>query len=241
MDRSQWKRNPGKVHEALAPQSNGTVLARKDIKVYIPSRFVEKQLATIGAEVYTLAIFAMVVDDKYLAVSTTNAKLRLSPTAIATVKFDGQSYLELSFPAGSVVIPDTNVLRQDTLPYLIFDEFIAKGKIPWYLEYDDVAKLFDTAQSHAGLKFDRVHSVLEMFAAAITRSAKNRSQYYRHAIAGKSDAELPDYAFVAFRSITFGASNTTSRLMGSYFGEGLTSALVNPSETNEAIEDLLRS
>lgn len=240
MDRSQWARNPGKVHSALSTQPDGSVLAIRDVKVYIPVRFTEKELATVGAEVYTVAIFAMVVDDKYMAVSTVNAMIRLKPSAIATVKFDGDSYLELSFPAGSVVIADTKVLRQDSLPYMIFDELISKGRVPWYINYEDLAKLFDTAESHAGVGFDRVHSILEMFAAAISRDPENRTRFYRHVYDEVNGAPVSLPAHIAFRSITHGASNTTSRLMGSYFNEGMTSALVHPSESNEAIEDLLR-
>lgn len=240
MDRSQWIRNPGKVHAALVPQPDGSVLAAREVKVYFPTRFAEKQLAEIGAEVYTTAIFAMVVDDKYYSVSTVNAKIRLKPTSIATVKFDGDSYLELSFAAGSVVIADTSLLRRDTLVYQIFDEIIAKGRVPWYLDYDDIARLFDTAESHADVRFGPVHSVLEMFAATIARDPDDRSRYYRHSYSetnGKPD-KLP--AFVAFRSISYGATNTLSRLGGSYFAEGLGSALVNPSQSTEAIEELLR-
>ena len=47
-------------------------------------------------------------------------------------------------------------------------------------------------------------------------------------------------ALIPFRSVTYGATNTTAKLMGAYFDEGLTSALVNPSQRTEKIEELLR-
>lgn len=237
MDYSHLVRNPGKVHAALSPQADDTVLAVRTVKVYIPDRYTEKRLATISSEVQTLAIFAMVVDDKYYAVSVTASMLRLKPSAIATVKIDGDSYLELTFEPGSVVIPDMKVIRLDTLPFRIFDEFIAKGRIPWFMSYEDVARLMDTAGSHANVNFNPYNVIMEMFAAAIARDPKDRTKYWRHVI-GKPGATDPSY--VAFRSITYGATNTTSRLMGSYFAEGLNSALVNPSTSNEAIEDILR-
>ncbi len=240
MDRSGLIRNPGKVHAALVKQPDDSVITTRDMKIYIPSRFVEKQLAQVGADIYTVGIMAYVVDDKYYAVSTINAMVRLSPTSIATVKFDGDSYLEFAFPAGSVVIADTKLLRVGTLVYKIFDEIIAKGRVPWYLSYEDVAKLFDTAETFADLKFGHVHSVLEMFAAAIARDPRNRSVYYRQTF--KKTDGIPDVlpAYIPFRSITYGATNTTAKLLGSYFNEGLNSALVNPSEQHENIEDLLR-
>lgn len=240
MDRSQWIRDPGKVHAALADQADGSLVARKDVKIYIPGRFVEKELADIGAEVNTLGVFAIVVDDKYYAVSTVNAKMRLAPASVKTVKVDDETYLELDFPSGTVVVADTLLLCDNTLVFRIFDEIIARGRVPFYLDYEDLGKLFDTAEFHALVGFDRVHSVLEMFAAVISRDPTDRTKYYRHIYKERQGKPITEPTFIAFRSITYGATNTTARLMGSYFDEGLASALNNPSKSNEAIEDMLR-
>lgn len=240
MDRSRWTRNPAKVHAALVEQPDRSILATRDVRIFIPARFVEKQLADIAAEIYTVGIFAMVVDDKYYAVSTVNAMVRLKPTTISTVKFDGDSYLEFRFPAGSTVIADTNLIRTDSLVFKIFSEIIAKGRVPWYLDYEDLAKLFDTAESHANVRFGAVHSVLEMFVAAIARDPANRAQYYRLVYDEVNGVPTVKPDYIPFVSITYGATNTTSRLLGSYFDQGMVSALNNPSEKNEHIEQLLR-
>ncbi len=240
MDWTRWKREPSKVHEALALQPDGSVVAARELKIYIPERFVEKQLARIGAETYIVGIFAMVVDDRFYGVSTTNAMMRVCPTMITTVKFDQDSYLEFAFDPGSVVIATRQLIKSDTLVYYIFDEFIAKGRVPWYIGYEDLAKLFDSADKHAGVRLGSYHSILEMFAASIARNAENRTKYYRHTVVAQDDPVKRPPTFIPLRSITYGPNNTTSKLMGSYWNDGLTSALVNPSEKKERIEELLR-
>ena len=240
MNSTHWVRNPGKVHEALMELPDGSVTTKRDVKIYIPQRFVEKQLAAIGAETYIVGIFVMVVDDKFYAVSTVNAMMRIQPSTISTVKFDGDSYLEFYFAPGSVVIANTLLLKADALVYKIFNEIIAKGHVPWYVNYEDLAKLFDTADTHAGVNLMGSHAILEMFAAAIARDPNDRSKYYRHAIQQQSDVETSPPKMIALNSVTYGATNTTAKLLGSYWDDGLTSALVNPSQKTEQIEELLR-
>lgn len=240
MDPSRWKREPSKVHAALRELPDGSIMTTREARIYIPERFIEKQLASIGAETYITGIYALVVEDAYYGVSTINAKMRIQPTTISTVRFGEDSYLEFYFAPGSIVIADTNLIRIDGLVYLIFDEIVAKGHPPWYLEYEDLAKLFETADNHAGVKLGGSHAILEMIAAACARDPKDRSRYYRHSVQTYEEAKANPPAVIPLRSVTYGATNTTAKLLGSYFADGLDSALVNPTTKKERIEDLLR-
>ncbi len=240
MDQSRWVRDPKKVQAALVLQPDDSIITTRDVKIYIPARFIEKKLASVGNETKSVGIFAVVVDDKYYAVNRVDAMMRLTPTTTATVKFDGESYLEFRFAPGSTVYADRKLVRDDGLVYQIFNEMISKGRVPWYLNYEDLGKLFETAESHANVRFGAIHAILEMFAAAIARDPNDRTKFYRHVyeeINGKPKT-LP--TVIPFVSITFGTTNTTSRLMGSYVDEGMNSALVNPSTRNEDMEDMLR-
>lgn len=240
MDKSRWVRDPEKVKAVLVKQADHSVVATKPCKIYIPKRFVEKQLAVIAAETYIVGIFAIVVEDKYYSVSLTNAMLRIKPSMISTVKFDGDSYLEFSINPGGIVFATTQLIKSDVLVYKIFDEIIAKGHVPWYVGYDDLCMLFTSAKKHAGVNLGPSHAILEMFAASITRDSVDRSKYYRHTIETQDDATTRPPTVIPLRSVVLGATNTTSRLLGSYFDDGLTSALVNPSQRTEKIEELLR-
>lgn len=241
MDASRWTRDAGKVTSALVSQADGAVLTKRPLKIYIPERYTEKQLAEIGSDVFTVGIFAMVVDDTHYSVCKVNAMMRLKPTTIASVKFDGESYLEFSFDPGSVVIATKDLLKDDTLVYYVFNYFLSNGKVPWFLGYEDMATLFDTADNHAGVGLERSHSILEMFVAATSRNPQKRTQYWRHALDNGNTYDYPTPDFIAMRNITLGATNTATRLMGSYWSDGLTSALANPSTKLERVEQLLRS
>ena len=132
------------------------------------------------------------------------------------------------------------LVKQATLVYKIFDEFIARGRTPWYLDYNDLAKLFMSADRHAGVNLSTSHAILEMFAAAICRDSADKTKYYRHTVSSQDEIHTRPPVVIALRNITHGATNTTAKLLGSYWNEGLTSALVNPSMKVEAIEELLR-
>lgn len=240
MDWKRWKRIPGKVHEALKVQEDGSVIAVQNMKIYVPERFREKGLASIGADIYTVGIYALVVDDTYYAVDLTIAMMRITPTTISTVKFDQDSYLEFSFDVGSVVFPTNQLVKSDILVYYIFDEMFSKGRTPWYLNYEDRGLLFASADRHAGVSLTGNHTILEMIAAATARDPNNRTRNYRHVIQQQEDIFVKPPAIVPLRSITFGPTNTTAKLMGSYWDDGLNSALVSPSEQTERIETILR-
>ena len=235
-----WIRDATKIHADLVKQPKGEVITQKGCVIHIPERFLEKELAILGEEVMTVGIFAICVENKYYGVSTLNANLKIRPTNISTIKIDDVAYLEFSFQPGAVVFTESQIVRNDTLVYRIFDEVYAKGRVPWYLNYNDLAKLFETSDEYAGVNLNRAHAVLEMIAASISRDPKNRAVYYRQVIddAGEITTNPPDV--IPLRSVTYGASNTTAKLMGAYWSDGMNAALVNPSENVEKIEELLR-
>ena len=238
MDIASLTRDASKVAAAFKVTGE-QVVALKEIRILIPERYTEKGLAKIGKETHLVGIYAMVVGQHY-AVSRINAMMQFNPSVINTIKIRGDNYLELIFDPGSVVLATNRLVVNDNIAYLIFDEFISKGHIPWFIGYDDLARLFETSDKHAGLKLGSRHVVLGMIAASITRAKSDRTMYYRHAIANVKDPSTVPFAHIKLRSISHGTTNTTSRLVGSFWNDGLTSALVNPAEKTEQIEELLR-
>lgn len=236
---SDWIRDASKVHADLVPV-NGAVITRKGCVIHIPERFLEKKLAVLGEDVLTVGVYAICVEDKYYGVSTLNASLKIRPSKITTIRIDDVSYLEFTFEPGSIVFTEDQIVRNDALVYRIFDEIYAKGRVPWYLNYNDLAKLFETSDEYAGVSLNRARAVLEMIAASISRDPKDRTMYYRQAV--QSAEEIMTYPpdVIPLRSVTYGASNTTAKLMGAYWSDGRDAALVNPSENVERIEELLR-
>jgi hypothetical protein len=125
--------------------------------------------------------------------------------------------------------------------YKIYDEIISKGRVPWYLGYLELWKIFDTALYHAGANIGANQEVTELIISMISRSEKDRNQYYRTTIEDLSQLMVVKPAFIPLRSVQYAATNTTNKLAGSYFGDALVSALVNPADRVERIESLLRA
>jgi hypothetical protein len=91
----------------------------------------------------------------------------------------------------------------------------------------------DLSGEFANLKLGKNNVSLEMIISSITRNSKNLAEYYRT----NPDGE---YDFIALRNIQLGATNTLSKINGSYYEMGLTSALARESDKLEDIEELLR-
>lgn len=240
MDPRSLVRDPARVHACLRELPDGRLVATKNVKIYVPTRFAERGLASIGIETHVVGIYAIVAEDKYYGVSLVNAMQRIEPTATIKVVVQDDEYYEFSFAAGATVVSSVQLVKTDTLVYKIYDEIIAKGRVPWYLGYPELGRLFDTAKYHAGANIGQNHEVTELIVSIIARDPQNRARYYRQAVRSMTDVVKTPPAFIPLRSVTYAATNTTNKLAGSYFKEGLVSALVTPAERVERIEELLR-
>lgn len=240
MDPKKLTRDASKVHAALKELDDGSVVTTKGCKIIIPARFAEQQLAVLGNEINICGLFAIIVEDRFYGVSSAMAMMRIEPSVTNTIKIEDEDFLEFVFDPGCTVISSTELVKSDAFIYLVYSEIIAKGNVPWYMNYEDMGRLFESAPHHAGVSVGANFAVIEMIMAAISRSEKDRTKYFRHQLATKQDLDKEVPAFIPLRSVTYGASNTTAKLIGAYWEEGLTSALVNPTETVEPIEGLLR-
>jgi hypothetical protein len=239
MNVSQLKRDAARVHSAL-DEVGGRLVAKQALSIHIPRTYASGQLGSIETAVRCVGFFAVVVDG-YYAVSNVCAIVTLVPSEINVVKIEEEDYLILKFNVGDTIMPSLDLVRTAPLVFNIYDEIVAKGKTPWYLDYVDLGSLFDTAQHHANMNLNADRAILEMIAAARARNPDDRTKYYRNIIQKDSDLGTYKPDMIPLRSVAFGATSTTSKLLGSYLNEGLTSALVNPTERLEKVEELLLS
>lgn len=240
MDAKKFKRNPLGVQGLLKNRPDGSVVTAKPVRIYIPAHFAEHQLANLGGKTFISGIFMIAAEDFTYGVSTTNAMMEITPTNTVEVQFGDETYLEFLFEAGSTVFANRHLVKADMFIYSIYNVLLASGHIPWFLELEDLGKIFRSSYKHAGVHVGANDQIIEMIAASIARSAQDRTQYYRHVIQNKQDVKTNPPAFIPLRSVTYGATNTTAKLMGAYFDEGLVSAIMNPADQVEPIEELLR-
>lgn len=240
MEINKLVRDPKKVQACLKELPDERVVALKPLKIYVPTRFTECKLASVGTETQVTGIYAIVVEDSFYGVMMVNAIMKLVPTSTMKVMINDVEYFEFYFEPGATVIASTQLVKADTLTYRIYDEIISKGKIPWYVGYEDLARIFDTAKYHAGANIGENQEVTELIVSIIARDSEDRTKFYRTTVKSMEDLLKRPPAFIPMRSVQYAATNTTNKLAGSYFTDGMVSALVNPADRTERIEELLR-
>lgn len=233
MDITKLVRTENKVIKELY-EVKDKLLCKKEAKVYIPEDYFQKGLAIDGEELKILAHFPIVVGNNYEMMNA-NCMVSTNPSIINRVEIEGVKFREYTYELGDAIIDNLNILKSPTLVYDIFYEIKANGHIPWYFNKDDLLGLFRTAEKYGNAKFDVDNAILELIASVLVRSPKDRKVLYRN-LEKWEDHPL----YVALKSVGYGATNTTAKLIGADFQEGVTSALTNVSKNNETIEDALR-
>lgn len=239
MNVKEYDRNPTRIKDILK-NKDGAVYVTEDVIVTIPKRYMDKGLLQIDEHVNSVGIFPILTTDKQYGILTITADISLTPDDIEYVKIDGVEYLSLSFLKDSMFIADKDVVVSDSHIDAIFDLFMSQGFIPWFLGYEDLIRIYDSAYKYSGSKIGDNSVGMEVIVSAVARNPSDRKKYYRYDVADRSDLKKNPPTFVALKSIFYSTSNTTSKIIGSYFGDGVVSALTDKSETTERIESLLR-
>lgn len=241
MDPSKLIRDRNKVLACMKELPNDKLVALKEVRIMIPVRFAERGLASVGLDTQIVGHCVYIVEDKYYAISLTNARLKIKPTTTTKVDVLGTPCYQFTFEAGSTIVDDVQLVKVDTLVYRVYDEMLSKGNVPWYINYLDLMQIFDSSLKHAGANVGRNREVIELLVSMIARDPKNRNKYYRTAIKDINDVVANPPIFTPIKSVRDAATNTTNKLIGSYFTDATVSALVSPAERTERIEALLRA
>ncbi len=231
-------RDAGKVLATLTTRNDASVVTSKGCKVYFPTRFADRFLAEVGVSNFCVGLFVIVVDNYYALVNV-NAMVALNPSSTKTITFKDTEYFEMSFNAGAVVIESLELVQNNDILYRLYDELFSKGKIPWYVGYEDLANLYDTAKEFAGANVGENPEVIQLLTSLVSRNVNNRLQYYRSVVNTRKDLIDNPPAFVPLKSVMYSATNTVNKLVGSYFSEGVVSSLLYPTTRVEPLERIL--
>lgn len=223
----------------LIEHPDGSIVSKVPCTIQIPESFADKNLAVIGSEVFIFGFFPIIMGDRY-CVNKTIAMMRICPSSTQRIVVNETPYIEFAFEPGDRLIYTTALIVTDTLTYYMYDQFVAKGNIPWYMDYFDIANMFDTALEHAGVNLGG-RSIIELIISTIARDPDDMTRLYRHVFSNVEDLITKPPVTVPFRSVIWNTSDTTSKLNGAYYEHGINSALVNQSESVEMLEELLRT
>jgi hypothetical protein len=165
--------------------------------------------------------------------------MRITPTSTTKVLIDDEPYLCFKFDPGSVVCPDTALPKLNVLVYAIFDLFFAKGKVPWFLEYNDLVSIFDSAKEFAGTSVGSQPEVVWMLTSLLARDPKDIHRYYRQVVKTPEDLKTKTPIITPLQKVSTAATNTFNRLAGNYMTEGIRSSLLIETKRKERLEKLL--
>lgn len=237
MDPRKLIRDPEKV-ATLLKEVGDTLYPLEECRIHIPVRFAERGLASIGAETYVIGILPLIFGNVY-SIMMVDSLIRIEPTEVNRVTVEDNEYYEFVFAPGSEMIPNLNLAMVDTVTYRIYDEIIAKARVPWYLNYFDLAKIFDTAPEYAGANIGRNKEVTELLISIVARDQKRRTEYYRRTVKDNSTLISNPPLYAPLKDVSLSATNAVSKLGGGRFRDGTVSAIASPSERVERIEQLL--
>lgn len=233
-------RNKEAVISCLKELDNGAYITTKQIKIQFPIRFKDIKLAILGETSYVFGLFAIFQENNYTLLSL-NCYIELAKAKIEKSVINDVEYYNFVYEPGDVVFNTLKVVARSNLLFIAIDEFVFKGKMPWYVSYEDAGQLFETAVEYAGTSAKIIPEVEEFFAAYIARSKEDRSLFIREVAQNYEDYDLTKISWVPFRSIYWSSPGTVNKLAGAYFNDGIVAALVNPSNKVERIESVIRA
>lgn len=216
-------------------KADSFIFIGKSAKVYIPQRYKVHDLLFVEDTIRALGIFEIKVDDDNKAYPLMlPAMVEMCPSDTYTQKVDDTDYQVLVFKTGDIFLKSKTLIKQSFILGKIFIEFVRNGNVPSFISYDKLSTIFDIAQTTCGVSLKVPHAIFEMMAAFQSRDPNNLNVQYRY-----TDMKNP-VAYLGLRNTTSIRDSTTSSLLGSYFMEGLNRSLINQSEQQHEIEDLLR-
>lgn len=240
MDYGNLKRDAkffkGKVKEV----EGGAYMTTVPLSVIFPMSFLDGTLGTVGDTILVLGILAYRSGDKYM-VENIATRIGFVNAQTNVVTYDGIEYMELSWSPGQIFIESRDLLLDNTIGYPIYNEFTLKAKTPWYMTKVDVAKITRTYKTWASINLGLPLSILSVAVASRYRVPGKINKQSRELYKKQSDLTETKSDVIPQLSVAFGTNNTTSRLGGAYFKEGLIAALNDPAKQMESVEETLRN
>jgi hypothetical protein len=234
------KRNPELV-KSFFKNVGETVVTTKTIRVLFPERYMNRELVFMGNTIRLLSIYAVLDDENNYAIVCAPIFQELSPNNVTDLLVDDNVYKVLHFDANDVFMPTRVLVKQDSFIYDIFDEFFIKGNIPWFLSYEDVSNLLVESKKYADSNVGNNPLTMEIITSIIARHKDDKTIRIRETIETNLDKAKADPVYIGLNNIYYAFDNTGARIIGGYYGYGVTNAIMDPETKTTLVADLLRA
>lgn len=223
----------------LYVDSDRAVRTKVPLKIYVPKRYQYQGLCSPGEDsVHVLGIYGLVSGDRY-ATNIVDATVELTPFDDDDEVVDDVEYIVYEFLKGSVVMKTVDLVIINTVVYSIYNEFISSGRVPWFMGFEDLSKIFKSSRRHANVVLaDSV--VFELMVSMIMRDPKELSRMYRTIIKSYDFVRVNPPTVVPFNSVIYNTHSTLNKIVGAYFDDSITAATTQRSEKADMIEEILR-
>ena len=213
-------------------KKQGKLYCSKPAKIYFPTRYVAADLALLDTYIYFYGLAMLVIDKTYMVIRTPTL-LKSDVHILNTVMLDDDEMYELTFDP-SIPLFETLLVQNGTLVYYSLNEFIIKGKIPKYVEYDDIPILFGKSKKFNDVSLFDDPIKMEIFVSVIARNSLKPNESIRH------DLSAP-MRWIGLGDKNYGYPDNLARLGGGYLDNALTTALTaDPREPTSLEEQVLR-
>lgn len=232
----QYVKNKELINSYLTTK-DGKTYTSADLTLMFPTRFDNIKLLEIKKNQLTTICFVCLIDNKgnyaniIAPIQTTFFYNEINKTTI-----DDVEYYTATIPKGNFIIPNITSIVSSKILLIIFKEFYIRGKIPWYLSYDEVSILFSQTSKYANRGIGDNAVIFEIITAVMSRLKQDKKIQVRYYPKQKDQVE-----FIGLENPYYSYDNTGAKLIGNRFEAGLTAAIVEPETKNTKILDILRS
>lgn len=239
-DKNKLKKDNDYI-KSLINDGGDIYTTKKDLLVVFPQRFVDKGFTILGTQSLVLGIIAIIDPEtnKY-GVLKIPGRLEMQPNEINNISIDDTAYVSLYFEKGMDFISNKKVIKEGNFLFDMFDNFLIKGKIPWYLEYQDLIDIFTKIGKFTGSKAGKNPLVYEILTAVIGRYKEDKKIQFRNYVNEIRNISKKDLTWVGLENIWYSYSNTVNKLAGSYMELGIVSSILDPEKEASDIEHVLR-
>lgn len=231
---SKLKHNPEAIKNCFRISNNMTIVT-KDIKIVFLESFLNKELAEIGDYVSLVGLYGIIDENNNFGtcIAPVFQKILVNKIEDATCD-DGKLYKILYIEKDSVMLDTNDLVVSDNQVYFIYDQFYVKGNIPFYISYNQLPTLLADADIFCGTRLGNDRHVFEILASLVARG-KDKSVYYRNS--PEMGIENPNYTSLS--NIYYSLKSSSSKIIGGYYGSGISAAILNPETESSVLENLL--
>jgi hypothetical protein len=219
---------------------DGKWIATGDISITFPKGYLSGSMGGLTNTYNPIGYFAILVGNNYGRILVP-MQIPLRPEKASIYTEGGVDYLLLEWGKGGIICDNLRLVQDKTNVYRIHNEFIGKGKTPWYFDVGTRSEIFRNNSRYAGVDLGGGIALESLLVANISRDKDDRNILARYSYKDQADYDRSDIVTIPLMNIAYGAKSGFARTIGGYAEDGIVAELVDPTQTVDKLEQLIRT